>query len=190
MLITAIFNRSNSSENWSSLIVISVSFGCNVCHFAIICSSVSSSCWPIWYMLFGYVCLKLFVIFCFEQSARGRLFYPCTLGIVPVSIHLLRCSRYLSVDLFFPSSSIFFLIKECFCPLIYISFYFYPFTYDVIFWGSHLLSQLPIWFSPSLFDVGVVIRSFMLEGFLLILSCMLSLFMLLVVWVYTRPVSI
>ncbi len=74
ILVTAIFTWSKSSEKSSSLVVISVLFGCNAWHFCMICSWVSSSCWHIYGSCgLGHVS-KVVLYFqhscsCLEQSA-------------------------------------------------------------------------------------------------------------------------
>ncbi len=141
------------------LVVISLPVGCNAWYFSILCSWISFSCQHIWHMLFGYMFLKLFFISssfcpCFEQSA-GLEADHCIHVLWPLSQSPWVYSLWQVFHQWLILPIIFhFLLKECFCPFIYNSLYFCPFSCDDVFCDSHLLCQLLILYSPSLFYVG------------------------------------
>ncbi len=130
-------------------------------------------------MLFGYMFLTLFFISSIRFLTLNRVLawrqviLSMYSGHCPSLHEFTSCGSYFTFDLFFPYSSIFVI------QIVFVLSFIAHFTLSI-----YLLSQLHILFSATLFNVGLCH-----QGFLIILSCMLSLFLLLVIHLSARPVS-
>ncbi len=129
------------------------------------CFWVWPSCWHIWYMLFGYMFLKLFFISSILVLVLNRVLALWQVilskysGRCPGLHEFTPCSKYFTFDL---SILMFFhfLLNESFCPFIYSSFYRCPFSrVSLSFCSVH-----------RCFMLVFIIRSVWLEGFLIKLT--------------------